>query len=294
MEPAPAQPQPDLPPAQAPLSPDKQMPSDPPPATPANPWQQFQQRNDRAYDATIGGNRTNSDVNPVRMEDRRRFLERQESNLAISPALRKIATQRLAMMDANAGRSADLANAERRTLITAQGQREKARIDLQKTEMTTDAQRDVAGIKGQSAQAVQDAKARRDIVVQELKTSGQITVANTYAMSGRDKAEISAETDKAVAQLNKEGHVESARLLAAAKGKIDPTVWMTASEDERKQLLDMAQVNKAPTNDSATTQVSAQSQSQVKDTKAMEALKWARANPNDPRSASILKTLGVK
>lgn len=290
MESVPAAPASDLPPAQAPLAPNQQMPNES--ATPAtgNQWDQFKRRTDRAYDSMIGGTRTNTDVNPVAMEDKRRFLERQADNNSIAPNLRANAKQRLAMMDTMAGRSADLANAERQTLITAHGQREKARVDLQKTAMTTDAQRDVAGIRGQTAQAVQEAKTKRDTVVQELKNSGQITVANTYAMAGRDKAELAAETDRAVAQLNKEGHVESAQLLAAAKGKIDPTVWMTASEDERKQLLDMAKVNK--TSATSTTSTTTSTPLQSREAKALEALKWARANPKDPRSAGILKSLG--
>jgi hypothetical protein len=131
------------------------------------------------------------------------------------------------------------------------------------------------------------------MVVQELKNSGQITVANTYAMAGRDKAELAAETDTAVAELNRQGKVEAARLLANAKGKIDPNVWMTASEEERKQLLEMAKGKLIETATTpATTATAAQPQSN--EAKTLAALNWARANPNDPRSAGILKKIGVQ
>lgn len=294
MEPTPEAPAAGLPAAPAPVPADKQIPRGTPQQSGGNAWDQFGRRTDRAYDAMIGGTRTNTDVNPVSDSDRRQFLTRRSDDLSLAPAHRAAAGRRLAMMDENAGRAADLASSERRALYSAHGDQAKADAMLQGKVVQADAQRDVASTKGMSAQAVAEAKTKRDIVVQELKNSGQITVANTYAMAGRDKAELAAETDRVVAQLNKEGKVEAAQSLAAAKGKIDPTIWMTASEEERKQLLEMAKSKPAATIDSNPAKTESESDTVSKESQALDALKWARANPTDPRSAGILKKLGVK
>jgi hypothetical protein len=242
MEPMPQQPDTGLPPAPAPVPADQQMPTGAPGPQGGSAWDQFKRRDARASDLMFGpGRRTNTDVIPENKADTRSFLVNKASDMSVAPQVRQQAERRLAMMDEQAGRSADLASGERRTLYTAHGEQAKAtavaQAKVNAAQVTADGQRDVAATKGQTAQAVQEAKAKRDMIVQELKNSGQITIANTYAMAGRDKSELAAETDIAVAELNRQGKVEYARLLANAKGSIAPDLFVNSTDAQKDELI---------------------------------------------------------
>jgi hypothetical protein len=193
------------------------------------------------------------------------------------------------MMDEKAGRSADLASSERRTLYGAHGDQAKANAIVQGKQVEATGKENVATIKTKGAQTVEEIRAERIVTAEKIKADAGVVVANTYAMANRDKAELGAETDRAVAELNKQGKIEAARLLANAKGRIDPNVWMTATEDERRQLLEMAKTKQTepPPADQA-------SSAETVKPAGNAALAWAKANPNDPRAAAILKKLGVQ
>lgn len=73
--------------------------------------------------------------------------------------------------------------------------------------------------------------------VTTLLNQGRIEEANIKAFSYKTVAEINQETDTAVAELSRQGKVEAARILAQNKGKIDPMVWLSATDAQRTQLL---------------------------------------------------------
>jgi len=249
-EPEARRPMMDVPESAQPVPADKQM-GGTPPADPANPWDAFAARTDRAADRA-GIFRTNTVNRPVMEGDRRSHLESTRDNGALRPELRENARRSIAVMDANTGRREDLASAERRTFVTATGQAEagqaKAEGVLEGKQVMADAMRDQAAtgaqgrattqeLKNEGQARVESERTRRAQVTQELKNSGQLAAANAYALAGRDRAELSAETDRYVAELQKQGKVEAAQILAKAKGKIDPMVFFEATPEQRDLLI---------------------------------------------------------
>ena len=315
MESLPAPSDSELPAAPAPVPADQQIPAGSPAPAGGSEWDKFKRRDARASDLMFGpGRRTNTDAIPEDRNAVRNYYARREADLSVAPEVRAAAGRRLAMMDTQSDRAMDLASGERVALFGAHGQRAKAQAlvdsrvipaEIRESGRATTAEIRESGratteaIKGQNIKEAEEIKTRRTLEVQRLKNSGNLEVANTYALAGRDKAELAAETDLAVAELNRQGKVESARLLAAAKGKIDPNVWMTANDEERKKLLEIAQRNTGEQVQTGTTTPAAKplkaaTTEPLKEEKDLAALKWARENPNDPRSAKIIERLGVK
>jgi hypothetical protein len=253
----------DLPPAQAPLPPNQQMPNES--ATPAtgNQWDQFTRRTDRAYDSMIGGTRSNTDVNPVAKEDERRRLVRASEDLSIAPFKRAKASERLAMMDTTAGRSADLANSERRTLITAHGQRAKADAVIEgkkimadamvnQTEASANGKKDVAQINKDKEAEKQREITEREITVKTLLKNGDVEIANSIALAGLSKEKLRSETDRVVAELHRQGEIGKAKALAGLRDFIDPRVYESSNPAQRDRLISMAEKAKAAQADSVT------------------------------------------
>lgn len=317
MEPTPEQPVSGLPPAQAPVPAENQMPNENPATNTGNPWEQFSRRTDRAYDSMIGGTRTNSDVNPVAPIDRRRHLERQADDLSISPALRASAANRLAMMDTTAGRAADLASAERRTLITAQGQAAKAETDLQGKQIVADAMRDQAATtasgrvgaaeataQGKQIELDQKAQLEREKMAQRKEI--EKSRLEMWNNRDKDKADLHAARDKNTLQTKAESYLDKqygmnqktlrqyiVETYDQQTGKQKPDATIDPVFEDRLAFLNKkwTEINGKPYM-AESTNANPTAPDMTPENKT--AYDWAKANPNDPRSANILKKLGVQ
>ena len=246
-----------LPPAPAPVAADKQMPNGAPAPQGGSAWDQFKRRDARASDLMLGpGRRTDVGTIPENQADVRNYFTRRESDLSVSPTVRAAAGRRLQMMDVNAGRAADLASSERRTLYNAHGEQAKAGAVLEGKKEIAGAMRyqGDSGVKGKlgAAQinadkeiAKQEEITNRDITVKTLMKNGDWAIANTYALAGITKTEIQGETDRVVAELHRQGDVGRAKALANVKGFVDPKLLEFASPAQRDKLIEIGEKAKA-------------------------------------------------